>query len=112
MSLAAAHPFVPGRPVPLGFLTGLGVVGLQFLEDGPCLFHDGAHGLGIDAADMSRIGTPFFRTDLSRALRTGGVGLWLALARRIVDAHGGALVLERQSGVGTTVRITLPTAHG
>ncbi|WP_331274241.1 hypothetical protein [Myxococcus xanthus] len=36
------------------------------------------------------MGTPFFRTDLSHTCRTGGVGLWLALARRIVDAHGGA----------------------
>lgn len=67
-------------------------------------------GIGIDAADLSRIGTPFFRTDRSRARRTGGVGLGLALARRIVDAHGGALVLESQPGVGTTVRITLPAA--
>ncbi|WP_141276586.1 ATP-binding protein [Myxococcus xanthus] len=76
--------------VAAGFFTDLGGIGLQVLENGPCLFHDRAHGLGIDAADLPRIGTPFFRTDLSHTCRTGGVGLWLALARRIVDAHGGA----------------------
>ncbi len=65
-------------------------------------------GIGIDAADLPRISTPFFRTDRSRARATGGVGLGLALVRRIVDAHGGTLSLESQPGVGTTVRVTLP----
>ncbi|AEI63427.1 sensor protein [Corallococcus macrosporus] len=65
-------------------------------------------GIGIGAADLPRIATPFFRTDRSRARRTGGVGLGLAVARRIVDARGVARVLERQPGVGTPVRIMLP----
>ncbi len=65
-------------------------------------------GIGIDAADLPRISTPFFRTDRSRARATGGVGLGLALVRRIVDAHGGTLALESQPGVGTTVRVMLP----
>jgi signal transduction histidine kinase len=67
-------------------------------------------GIGIDAADLPRVGTPFFRTDRSRARRTGGVGLGLTLARRIVDAHGGTLALESRPGEGTTARITLPAA--
>jgi signal transduction histidine kinase len=69
-------------------------------------------GIGIDAQDLARVGTPFFRTDRSRARRTGGVGLGLALARRIVDAHGGTLSLESRPGEGTTVRVTLPGASG
>ncbi|NVJ26019.1 HAMP domain-containing protein [Myxococcus sp. AM011] len=65
-------------------------------------------GIGIEPEDLSRVGTPFFRTDRSRARRTGGVGMGLALARRIVDAHGGTLTLESRPGVGTTARILLP----
>jgi len=67
-------------------------------------------GIGIDPADMAHIFTPFFRSDRSRARRTGGVGLGLALARRIVVAHGGSLTLESQPGVGTTAQVTLPAA--
>ncbi|MCP3099191.1 HAMP domain-containing histidine kinase [Myxococcus sp. K15C18031901] len=67
-------------------------------------------GIGIDAEDLSRVGTPFFRTDRSRARSSGGVGLGLALARRIVDAHGGTLALDSQPGVGTSVRIVLPAS--
>lgn len=65
-------------------------------------------GIGIDAEDLARVGTPFFRTDRSRARTTGGVGLGLALVRRIVAAHGGRLTLESQPGVGTTARLLLP----
>jgi signal transduction histidine kinase len=65
-------------------------------------------GIGIDAQDLPRIATPFFRTDRSRARTTGGVGLGLTLVRRIVDAHGGTLALESEPGAGTTARVTLP----
>jgi len=67
-------------------------------------------GIGIDAKDMEQLFTPFFRSDRSRARKTGGVGLGLALARRIVVAHGGSLSLESQPGQGTTARVTLPAA--
>ena len=65
-------------------------------------------GIGIDADDMPHLFTPFFRSDRSRARKTGGVGLGLALARRIVVAHGGTLSLESQPGQGTTARVSLP----
>jgi signal transduction histidine kinase len=65
-------------------------------------------GIGIDAADLPRIFTPFFRTDRSRARGTGGVGLGLALARRIVEAHGGTIAAESAPGEGTVVRVRLP----
>ena len=67
-------------------------------------------GIGIDEKDMPQLFTPFFRSDRSRARKTGGVGLGLALARRIVVAHGGSLSLESQPGQGTTARVTLPAA--
>lgn len=67
-------------------------------------------GIGIEAKDLPHLFTPFFRSDRSRARKTGGVGLGLALARRIVVAHGGSLTLESQPDQGTTVRVTLPSA--
>jgi signal transduction histidine kinase len=67
-------------------------------------------GIGIDPNDLPHLFTPFFRSDRSRARTTGGVGLGLALARRIVTAHGGTLTLESQPGAGTTARIVLPAA--
>jgi two-component system OmpR family sensor kinase len=66
------------------------------------------HGIGIDAADLPRLFEPFFRSDRSRARKTGGVGLGLALAKRIVEAHHGHIVVESQVGVGTTVAFTIP----
>ncbi|KFA88949.1 sensor histidine kinase [Archangium violaceum] len=67
-------------------------------------------GIGIEAKDLPHLFTPFFRSDRSRARKTGGVGLGLALSRRIIVAHGGTLTLESQPDQGTTVRITLPAA--
>ncbi len=67
-------------------------------------------GIGIDPADMPRLFEPFFRSDRSRARGTGGVGLGLALARRIVEAHGGRITVESRPGAGTAVRFTIPTA--
>jgi signal transduction histidine kinase len=65
------------------------------------------HGIGIDAADLDKVFTPFFRSDRSRARETGGVGLGLALARRVVETHGGRIGLASQVGQGTTVTIEL-----
>ena len=59
---------------------------------------------------MPRLFTPFFRTDRSRARKTGGVGLGLALARRIVEAHKGRIEVESSPGDGTTVRLRVPGA--
>jgi signal transduction histidine kinase len=65
-------------------------------------------GIGIEPHDLPRLFTPFFRTDRSRARGTGGVGLGLALAKRIVEAHGGSITVESHPGLGTTVRFRVP----
>ena len=66
------------------------------------------HGMGIDAADLPHIFTPFFRADRSRTRKTGGVGMGLALVRRIVNAHGGEIDVESEVGRGTEVQVRLP----
>jgi two-component system OmpR family sensor kinase len=66
------------------------------------------HGIGIEASDLPNLFTPFFRTDRSRARTTGGVGLGLALARRIVQAHGGTIDASSRVGEGTVVQFRLP----
>lgn len=65
-------------------------------------------GPGISAADLAKVFRPFFRVDGSRARATGGLGLGLALARRIVEAHGGHIALESEIGRGTVARVWLP----
>ena len=65
-------------------------------------------GIGMSVDDLERAGTPFWRSDLSRNRKTGGVGLGLALARRIARAHGGDVVLASKIGQGTTARLEIP----
>jgi signal transduction histidine kinase len=60
-------------------------------------------GIGIEPQDLPHVFEPFFRSDRSRARATGGVGLGLALAKRIVDVHDGRIAIESQIGQGTTV---------
>jgi len=66
------------------------------------------HGVGIAPEDLKHIFRPFFRADRSRARATGGLGLGLALVRRIVEAHGGTVHLESVVGRGTTAVVRLP----
>lgn len=65
-------------------------------------------GPGINPDDLPHLFEPFYRADKSRTRGTGGVGLGLALAKRIIDAHGGALTAESTPGEGATFRFTLP----
>ncbi len=62
-------------------------------------------GSGIAAEQRGRVFEPFFRADASRT--DPGAGLGLAIARAIVEAHGGAIWLE-DAAVGTRVRFRLP----
>ena len=73
-----------------------------------CVIDDG---VGIPVADADRIFEPFFRVDPSRSKRTGGYGLGLSICKRIVEAHGGTILVERGSPRGSTFVLTFPRAR-
>lgn len=61
-------------------------------------------GNGIPRERMDKIFKPFYTT------KPKGMGVGLSLAKRIIERHGGALRLESEEGVGTTVSLLLPIA--
>ena len=65
-------------------------------------------GEGIPAEDLSRIFERFYRGDKSRTEPGKGAGLGLAIARDIIDAHGGRIRVESIEGLGTRFTILLP----
>src|SRR3982751_1380093 len=68
-------------------------------------------GSGIEADDLPFIFDRFYRADQSRQrVDSNASGLGLAIAKAIVEAHGGTLAVESRPQVGTTFTITLPVA--
>ncbi len=65
-------------------------------------------GIGIRPEELDRIFERFYRTDRSRS--APGNGLGLALARTIVEAHGGKISVSSKIGLGSTFMIRLPAA--
>ena len=64
-------------------------------------------GLEIPEGELSNIFEKFYRLDAARSSRTGGAGLGLAIAKEIVELHGGAIRCE-SNGTLTSFVISLP----
>jgi len=62
-------------------------------------------GVGISKEDMKKIFAPFF----TRKAR--GIGLGLAICKRIVERHGGRIEVESQKGKGSTFTVKLPISQ-
>ncbi|NIN68959.1 MAG: HAMP domain-containing protein [Anaerolineae bacterium] len=65
-------------------------------------------GAGIPPEDLSRIFERFYRGDKSRTKDGKGAGLGLAIAKEIIQTHGGHIKAESVVGLGTKFTITLP----
>lgn len=69
-------------------------------------------GSGISPQDLPHVFDRFYRADESRARVTGGRGVGLSIARAVVEAHGGTIGVESESGVGSCFTVTLPAVEG
>ena len=65
-------------------------------------------GPGIPDDELARVIQPFYRVEGSRSRDTGGIGLGLAIALSIVQAHGGQLTLSNRPEGGLRACVTLP----
>jgi signal transduction histidine kinase len=65
-------------------------------------------GEGIPKEDLPHVFERFYRGEKSRSRVSGGAGLGLAIAKGVVEAHGGTIVVDSRIGQGTTFIIALP----
>jgi signal transduction histidine kinase len=94
-----AHRFTP----PGGVVTVRAV-----RENGSCEVSVEDTGPGIPAEHLPLVFERFYRVDPSRSRDDGGTGIGLAIARSVVEAHGGRIWAESALGAGSTFRFVLP----
>jgi two-component system phosphate regulon sensor histidine kinase PhoR len=69
-------------------------------------------GVGIPAEHLPRLFERFYRVDTSRSRADdGGTGIGLAIARSVVEAHGGHIHADSEPGKGSTFMFELPVAN-
>jgi signal transduction histidine kinase len=65
-------------------------------------------GIGMTDEDISRLFTPYFRSDNPSAREQPGTGLGLTITRGIIERHGGEIWVESRFGEGTTFHFNVP----
>jgi signal transduction histidine kinase len=90
-----------------------GTVTIRVTTDRPdfVVFEIEDHGIGMTREEQERALQPFGQAKPATTRDYGGTGLGLPITKGLVEAHGGTLTIASRAGVGTTVRIVLPT-HG
>ena len=68
-------------------------------------------GIGISPEDAELVFEPFVQADQGANRKYGGMGLGLAIARKIARLHGGDVILRSGAGFGTEALLTLPAAR-
>jgi PAS domain S-box-containing protein len=67
-------------------------------------------GTGIPEDKQEKIFERFYQVDGSLTRRYGGIGMGLAVVKRIIEMHGGRISVESELGRGSRFRVTLPTS--
>jgi histidine kinase len=67
-------------------------------------------GPGISSEHLPRVFERFYRVDESRSRDDGGTGIGLAIARSVVEAHGGRIWADSEPGRGSAFTFELPVA--
>jgi two-component system, OmpR family, phosphate regulon sensor histidine kinase PhoR len=95
------------------------VIGTRLQPDGQTQsFFVRDTGVGIPPEDLPRIFERFYKVNQARSRFNfigpggGGSGLGLAIARHVVEAHGGKISAISEPGKGSTFTFTLPVTHG
>ncbi|OGO23463.1 MAG: hypothetical protein A2Z28_05760 [Chloroflexi bacterium RBG_16_51_9] len=68
-------------------------------------------GQGIPPEELPLIFERFYRVDKSRTRATGGSGLGLTIAKRLVEAHGGKITAQSEMGKGSRFSFTIPASE-
>ncbi len=76
-------------------------------SDAVAVFEVTDTGIGIEPSDLPHVFERFYRADKARSRDSGGAGLGLAIAKWIVDKHGGAIAVT-SSSLGCRLRVTVP----
>jgi signal transduction histidine kinase len=79
-----------------------------FAHEGRAVVEVDDTGAGIPRAEQARLFERFFRSSTATARAAPGTGLGLVIAKAIVEAHGGTIVVRSEAGEGTIVRVELP----
>lgn len=66
------------------------------------------NGVGMNSADLSKIGTPYSQADNAQLIKSRGTGLGLSLVKNLTDLHKGQFKIDSHPGAGTCVKIQLP----
>jgi two-component system phosphate regulon sensor histidine kinase PhoR len=69
------------------------------------------NGVGLTASEMKHVFQPFYRAQPKDGSDTGGVGLGLAIARRLIGEHNGTISVTSEKDKGSCFTISLPAAE-
>ncbi len=82
------------------------IQGAQNAKETSVTFND--TGIGIPENEISKIFDSFYQVAEYLTRKVGGLGLGLAIVRKIVECHGGAVSVSSREGAGSTFSVSLP----